>query len=81
MKNSVTPDDRLLIETDAPFLAPVPYRGKRNEPAMMTETLKVLAEVRGSTPEHIAKLTTANFERLCLQPRNLTRYTEISNGN
>ncbi len=72
----LAPDDRLLIETDAPYLAPIPYRGKRNEPSMMLETLKKLAEVRGTTPEYIAELTTANFERLCL-----TRYTEISNGN
>lgn len=72
----ITPDDRLLIETDAPFLAPIPYRGKRNEPFMMTETLKKLAEVRGSDPGHIAALTTANFQRLCSQ-----RYTENSHGN
>ncbi|HXE65168.1 MAG TPA: TatD family hydrolase [Bryobacteraceae bacterium] len=77
----ITPEDRLLIETDAPFLAPVPYRGKRNEPAMMMETLKTLAEVRQTTPEHIAELTAANFERLCLQPRNPTRYTEKFHGN
>ena len=63
----ITPDDRLLIETDAPFLAPIPYRGKRNEPSMMIETLKKLAEIRGTTPEQIAELTTANFERLCLR--------------
>jgi TatD DNase family protein len=81
----ITPDDRLLIETDAPFLAPIPYRGKRNEPAMMLETLKKLAEVRETTAECIAELTTVNFERLCsrypLQPLNPTRYTEISHGN
>lgn len=77
----ITPENRLLVETDAPFLAPIPFRGKRNEPAMMIETLKKLAEVRQTTPEHIAEVTTANFERLCLQPRNPTRYTEISNGN
>ena len=81
----ITPDDRILIETDAPFLAPIPYRGKRNEPAMMLETLKKLAEVRGTTPERIAELTTANFERLCferrLPPTIPTRYTEISHGN
>ena len=63
----ITPDDRLLIETDAPYLAPIPYRGKRNEPAMMLETARKLAEVRGTTPERIGELTTANFERLCLR--------------
>lgn len=62
----MTPDDRLLVETDAPYLAPVPYRGKRNEPALMVETVRRLAEVRGTEPEHIAALTTRNFERLCL---------------
>ena len=81
----ITPDDRILIETDSPYLAPIPYRGKRNEPAMMLESLRKLAEVRETTPERIAELTTANFERLCLQPRmqppNPTRYTDNSNGN
>jgi TatD DNase family protein len=65
----ITPDERLLIETDAPYLAPIPHRGKRNEPAMMVETARKLAEVRESTTEAIAALTTANFERLCLPPR------------
>ncbi len=60
----ITPADRLLIETDAPYLAPIPYRGKRNEPAMMVETARKLAEVRETTPEAIAALTTANFDRL-----------------
>lgn len=60
----ITPADRLLIETDAPYLAPIPYRGKRNEPAMMVETARKLAEIREITPEAIAALTTANFERL-----------------
>jgi TatD DNase family protein len=77
----ITPDDRLLIETDAPYLAPIPYRGKRNEPSMMVETARRLAEVRGTTPEDVAQVTTANFERLCLRPRNATRYTEVSDGN
>jgi TatD DNase family protein len=77
----ITPDDRLLVETDAPFLAPIPYRGKRNEPAMMLETLKKLAEVRRTSAEQVAALTTANFGRLCLQPRNQTRYTGVSDGN
>jgi TatD DNase family protein len=60
----ITPDDRLLIETDAPYLAPIPHRGKRNEPAMMIETVRRLAEVRETTVEAIASLTTANFDRL-----------------
>jgi TatD DNase family protein len=60
----VTPDDRLLVETDCPYLAPVPYRGKRNEPAFMVETARRLAEVRGTAPETIAGLTTSNFMKL-----------------
>jgi TatD DNase family protein len=58
------PDDRLLVETDAPFLAPTPRRGSRNEPSYVAETAKVLAEVRGVSPEEIAYQTTANFFRL-----------------
>ena len=61
---ALTPDDRLLVETDAPYLAPVPHRGKRNEPAFIVETVRRLAEARAATPEHIAALTTRNFERL-----------------
>jgi TatD DNase family protein len=58
------PADRLLVETDSPYLAPVPFRGKRNEPSYVAKTAAVLAEVRGMTPEALAALTTANFRRL-----------------
>ena len=64
----LAPADRLLVETDAPYLAPVPKRGKRNEPAFLVETVRRLAEVRGEAPEHIAEVTTANFERLLFAP-------------
>jgi len=58
------PADRILVETDAPYLAPLPYRGKRNEPAYVAETSKVLAEVRGVPVNEIAQQTTENFFRL-----------------
>jgi TatD DNase family protein len=58
------PEDRLLIETDAPFLAPVPYRGKRNEPAYVAATARRLGELRGTTADAIAAATRANFAKL-----------------
>ena len=58
------PAERLLVETDAPYLAPVPRRGKRNEPAFVAHTAAVLARVRGMEPEALAELTTGNFRRL-----------------
>lgn len=58
------PADRLLVETDAPYLAPEPFRGKRNEPAHTVRTAAVLAEVRGWTTDETARTTTDNFFRL-----------------
>jgi TatD DNase family protein len=58
------PAERLLVETDSPYLAPVPLRGKRCEPAYVAHTAKVLAEVRGLGIAEVEALTTANFLRL-----------------
>ncbi len=58
------PDDRLLVETDAPYLAPVPHRGKRNEPAFVAHTAQQLADVKGMSFEKLGEVTTANFRRL-----------------
>jgi TatD DNase family protein len=60
----LAPSHRILVETDAPFLTPIPLRGQRNEPAMMTHTAAALAEVRGISVEEIAALTTENFKKL-----------------
>ncbi len=58
------PDDRLLIETDSPYLAPVPFRGKTNNPSYVPFVAKQLAQLRGTTPEAIGALTSTNFDRL-----------------
>ena len=58
------PLDRLLVETDAPFLAPVPHRGKTNEPAFVVHTAKMLAELKGISEAELAATTTENFFRL-----------------
>ena len=58
------PDDRLLVETDAPFLAPPPHRGKRNEPAFVVEVARRVAALRGVEPEAVGDLARRNYERL-----------------
>jgi TatD DNase family protein len=58
------PADRLLVETDCPYLAPVPHRGKRNEPAFVSETARFLAGVRGVSAEGLSEQTSQNFKRL-----------------
>jgi TatD DNase family protein len=60
----MVPLDRLLVETDSPFLAPVPHRGKRNEPAYVARVAEVIAELRGTTADEIAAATHANHVRL-----------------
>lgn len=63
----MVPDDRLLIETDSPYLAPVPYRGKTNSPAYVPYVAARIAELRGVSVEHVAELTSHNFTRLFKQ--------------
>jgi TatD DNase family protein len=58
------PADRILVETDAPYLAPVPKRGKRNEPALIVHTARKLAELRGQSLEELSRVTSDNFRRL-----------------
>ena len=74
----LVPNNRLLVETDAPYLAPVPHRGKRNEPSFLADTVRTLATVRDDTPENIAKITFDNFRHLCLHAVELNGYTEDS---
>ncbi len=62
------PDDKLLIETDSPYLAPVPHRGKQNQPAYVVEVAKQLADIRGQSVEAIAKISSDNFKRLFKLP-------------
>jgi TatD DNase family protein len=77
----ITPAGRMLLETDAPYLAPVPHRGKRNEPSYVAHTARVVAGVRGVPLEELAAQTTSNFERILgLPPAGATSecasYTE-----
>lgn len=64
---AMVPLEKLLVETDAPYLSPVPNRGKINEPAFLIETLKVLAEVKKMNADEIALITLSNFEKLFLK--------------
>jgi TatD DNase family protein len=61
---TLAPADRILVETDAPFLAPIPIRGQRNEPAFIIHTAEALAALRSISPQELATLTTENFKRL-----------------
>ena len=61
---SKVPDDRLMVETDSPFLAPVPHRGKKCEPAYVADTAKFIADLRGVEPDYLAQRTSANFAKL-----------------
>jgi TatD DNase family protein len=70
----IVPADRLLLETDAPYLAPVPHRGKRNEPTFVVHTAAALAKAREQDLEQLAAVTTDNFERLF----GFTSYTGVS---
>ncbi len=65
------PDDRLLVESDAPYLAPVPNRRKRNEPAFVSLTLARIAAVRGTTPDRLGDITLANTVRLFALPSSV----------
>lgn len=61
---AAAPHDRILVETDSPYLAPLPHRGRRNEPAYVAETARLMAGHLGMEPEAFAEITTANFDRL-----------------
>jgi len=58
------PAERILVETDCPYLAPVPHRGKRNEPGFVADTARFIAGLRGVAPEELAAQASANFERV-----------------
>jgi len=77
---SRVPDDRILVETDAPYLAPMPYRGKRNEPAFVAETAKRIADVRGVSPTELAESSTANFFRLFAKAGHARAALEAGEG-
>lgn len=71
------PLERLLVETDAPYLAPTPYRGKRNEPSYVVETAKVLADVKGVSFDEIARVTSENARRCYWKMDQATRLAQV----
>jgi len=70
------PDDRLLIETDSPYLAPMPHRGKQNQPAFVQHVAETLAQVRDTSVEHIAEISRDNFYRLFKTAKQLNRQAD-----
>ena len=74
----MTPLDRILIETDAPYLSPVPYRGKMNEPAYLIEVLKILSGIKKIGIEELSEITFSNFERLFLSKKASQRKERLS---
>ena len=72
------PLDRIIVETDSPYLAPVPYRGKDNEPAFVVKTLETLAKVRGLPVEEMARITSDNFFRLFAKVPRPPRYSQAA---
>ncbi|HUU32459.1 MAG TPA: TatD family hydrolase [Vicinamibacterales bacterium] len=78
---SMVPLERLLLETDAPYLAPVPHRGKRNEPAFVALTAAVVARERGLTLEELVAAVTANFDRLFVADRPQTAFAQALSGD
>jgi TatD DNase family protein len=64
----MVPDDRYFIETDCPYLAPIPHRGKRNEPAFVVETARAIGELRGMKRDEVGQQTADNFQKFFALP-------------
>ena len=74
---SKVPLDRLLVETDSPYLAPVPYRGKQNQPAYVRQVAEYVAQLRGIPFDDLARATSANFFRLFAKAKPVQAATEV----